>query len=80
MVLVLPVASLRNANLAELQHNSATCPVAYNTTHLTAHVSLSGRGTEAVVTRSTSPCLLFLFHNHLISSFGSMYLRRLGFK
>ncbi|XP_029001276.1 uncharacterized protein LOC114852797 [Betta splendens] len=48
MVLVLPVASLKNIKLAELQLNSATCPISYNSTHLTAHISLSGCGTKAV--------------------------------
>ncbi|XP_069021854.1 uncharacterized protein [Embiotoca jacksoni] len=48
MTLVLPVASLSNINLAELQLNSPTCPVSYNSTHLTASISLSGCGTKTV--------------------------------
>ncbi|XP_032377352.1 uncharacterized protein LOC116692880 [Etheostoma spectabile] len=48
MTLVLPVTSLSNINLAELQLNSPTCPVTYNNTHLTAHVSLTGCGTKTV--------------------------------
>lgn len=48
MTLVLPLASLTNIKLAELQLNSPTCPVTYNTTHLTAHISLSGCGTKTV--------------------------------
>nr|XP_057901880.1 uncharacterized protein LOC131097689 isoform X2 [Doryrhamphus excisus] len=50
MTLVLPVASLSNINLAELQLNSASCPVTYNDTHLTARISLDGCGTKAVQT------------------------------
>lgn len=48
MSLVLPISSLTNINLAELQLNSPTCPVTYNDTHLTAHISLSGCGTKTV--------------------------------
>ncbi|XP_078124169.1 uncharacterized protein LOC144529066 [Sander vitreus] len=48
MTLVLPVTSLSNINLAELQLNSPTCPVTYNNTHLTAHISLTGCGTKTV--------------------------------
>lgn len=48
MTLVLPVSSLTNINLAELQLNSPTCPVTYNTTHLTARISLEGCGTKTV--------------------------------
>ncbi|KAL6113571.1 uncharacterized protein ACO6RY_11817 [Pungitius sinensis] len=48
MTLVLPVASLGGVDLAELQLNSATCPVTYNSTHLTAVIPLSGCGTKAV--------------------------------
>ncbi|KAM8761885.1 uncharacterized protein AB9X84_006783 [Acanthopagrus schlegelii] len=48
MVLSLPVSSLSNINLAELQLNSPTCPVTYNSTHLTARVSLDGCGTKRV--------------------------------
>lgn len=48
MTLVLPIASLRNIDLAELQLNSATCPVFYNSTHLTATISLNGCGTKTV--------------------------------
>ncbi|KAM9860888.1 uncharacterized protein ACBR49_001535 [Aulostomus maculatus] len=48
MTLVLPVSSLSNINLSELQLNSPTCPVSYNDTYLTARIPLSGCGTEAV--------------------------------
>ncbi|MEQ2275019.1 hypothetical protein XENORESO_018115, partial [Xenotaenia resolanae] len=48
MSLLLPVTSLSNINLAELQLNSPTCPVTYNNTHLIAHIPLSGCGTKAV--------------------------------
>ncbi|XP_069385933.1 uncharacterized protein [Paralichthys olivaceus] len=48
MTLVLPIASLTNINMDELQLNSPSCPVSYNTTHLTARISLSGCGTKTV--------------------------------
>ncbi|XP_077375021.1 uncharacterized protein LOC144017384 [Festucalex cinctus] len=48
MTLVLPVGSLRNINLNELQLNSPACPVIYNDTHLTAHIALDGCGTKTV--------------------------------
>ncbi|XP_034536100.1 uncharacterized protein LOC117810388 [Notolabrus celidotus] len=48
MTLVLPVTSLDNINLTELQLNSPTCPVSYNSTHLTATISLTGCGTKIV--------------------------------
>ncbi|XP_008291595.1 mucin-22-like [Stegastes partitus] len=48
MTLVLPVTSLSEINLAELQLNSPTCPVSYNSTHLTASIPLSGCGTKTV--------------------------------
>ncbi|KAM8893828.1 uncharacterized protein AB9W97_010772 isoform 2-T2 [Spinachia spinachia] len=48
MTLVLPVASLGGIALAELQLNSPTCPVTYNSTHLTATIPLTGCGTKAV--------------------------------
>lgn len=51
MVLVLPVTSFPNVNLTELQLNSPTCPISYNSTHLTASISLDGCGTKTVVTR-----------------------------
>lgn len=49
MVLVLPVSSLNNINLNELQLNSPSCRVNYNTTHLLARISLDGCGTKIVV-------------------------------
>lgn len=49
MTLVLPITSLTNINLAELQLNSPTCPVNYNNTHVTATISLDGCGTKTVV-------------------------------
>ncbi|XP_054472390.1 mucin-2-like [Anoplopoma fimbria] len=48
MTLVLPVSSLDNIDLAELQLNSPTCPISYNNTHLTATISLTGCGTKTV--------------------------------
>ncbi|KAM4602593.1 uncharacterized protein ACJ7VT_019220 isoform 2-T2 [Polymixia lowei] len=48
MSLVLPVGTLKNINLGELQLNSPTCPVTYNNTHLTAHIPLAGCGTKKV--------------------------------
>ncbi|XP_039901317.1 uncharacterized protein LOC120742213 isoform X1 [Simochromis diagramma] len=48
MTLVLPITSLTNINLAELQLNSPTCPVNYNNTHVTATISLDGCGTKTV--------------------------------
>lgn len=50
MVLVLPITSFQNINLAELQLNSPTCPISHNSTHLTASISLDGCGTTTVVT------------------------------
>ncbi|KAI4830262.1 hypothetical protein KUCAC02_001906 [Chaenocephalus aceratus] len=48
MTLVLPLDSLSEINLEELQLNSPTCPISYNSTHLTARISLSGCGTETL--------------------------------
>nr|XP_049574352.1 transaldolase isoform X3 [Syngnathus scovelli] len=48
MTLVLPVASLSNINLTELQLNSPACPVIFNDTHLTARIALDGCGTKTV--------------------------------
>ncbi|XP_076589101.1 uncharacterized protein LOC143322081 [Chaetodon auriga] len=48
MTLVLPVTSLHGVDLTELQLNSPSCPVDFNSTHLTAHISLSGCGTKTV--------------------------------
>ncbi|XP_026175967.1 uncharacterized protein LOC113138055 [Mastacembelus armatus] len=48
MILVLPITSLDGINLAELQLNSPTCPISYNSTYLTAHISLNGCGTKTV--------------------------------
>lgn len=49
MTLVLPVASLTNIKLNELQLNSPSCPVSYNDTYLVAHIPLGGCGTKTVV-------------------------------
>lgn len=49
MVLVLPTSTLTNINLNELQLNSPSCQVNYNTTHLVARISLDGCGTKIVV-------------------------------
>jgi len=57
MTLVLPVATLSAIDLSELQLNSPTCPVSYNSTHLTASIPLDGCGTIIVV----SPLSLSLF-------------------
>ncbi|KAI9526324.1 hypothetical protein NQZ68_040407 [Dissostichus eleginoides] len=48
MTLVLPLDSLSEINVEELQLNSPTCPVSYNSTHLTARISLSGCGTKTL--------------------------------
>ncbi|CAJ1049263.1 uncharacterized protein LOC117810388 [Xyrichtys novacula] len=48
MTLVLPVSSLNNINMADLQLNSPTCPIAYNSTHLRATIPLAGCGTKTV--------------------------------
>ncbi|XP_056268449.1 uncharacterized protein LOC130192463 isoform X2 [Pseudoliparis swirei] len=48
MTLVLPVATLSAIDLSELQLNSPTCPVSYNSTHLTASIPLDGCGTIIV--------------------------------
>ncbi|XP_077419173.1 uncharacterized protein LOC144050095 [Vanacampus margaritifer] len=48
MTLALPVVSLSNINLSELQLNSPACPVILNDTHITAHIALDGCGTKAV--------------------------------
>ncbi|KAJ3593367.1 hypothetical protein NHX12_005702 [Muraenolepis orangiensis] len=48
MTLVLPVSTLKNISLEDVQLNSPTCPVSYNTTHLIAHIPLSGCGTKRV--------------------------------
>ncbi|XP_047437141.1 uncharacterized protein LOC125005668 [Mugil cephalus] len=48
MSLVLPITSFKDIKLEELQLNSPTCPVIYNSTHLTARFSLDGCGTKAV--------------------------------
>ncbi|KAM9764586.1 uncharacterized protein ACNS7B_019357 [Menidia menidia] len=48
MTLVLPVSSLSNINLSELQLNSPTCPVTFNQTHLAARIPLTGCGTKTV--------------------------------
>lgn len=49
MVLLLPVSSLVSINLDELQLNSPSCQVNYNSTHLVARISLNGCGTKIVV-------------------------------
>lgn len=49
MILVLPIFSLTNINLAELQLNSPSCPISYNSTHVTARIYLDGCGTKTVV-------------------------------
>lgn len=48
MSLLLPVTSLSDVDLDELQLNSPTCQITHNSTHLTAHIPLSGCGTKAV--------------------------------
>lgn len=71
MVLVLPVTSLSDINLAELQLNSPTCPVSYNNTHLTARISLDGCGTKTVVTCSTlsfGRSVFYIFFTRLLFS------------
>lgn len=48
MKLKLPIASLSNINLRELQLNSPDCPVENDGTYLTAQISLAGCGTKTV--------------------------------
>lgn len=48
MRLALPVSSLSDINLTELQLNSPTCPLSFNSTHLTARIPLDGCGTKRV--------------------------------
>ncbi|XP_077570309.1 uncharacterized protein LOC144194848 [Stigmatopora nigra] len=48
MTLILPIGSLSNINLDELQLNSAACPINFNETHLTARIALDGCGTKTV--------------------------------
>lgn len=66
MILSLPVSSLSNIDLAELQLNSPTCPVTYNSTHLTARITLDGCGTKHVVTTPPSvrlsPSVVLMSH------------------
>ena len=52
MVLVLPISSLLNINVTDLQLNNNSCPVTSNSTHLMARISLDGCGTQRVVTCS----------------------------
>ncbi|XP_055010466.1 uncharacterized protein LOC110153560 [Boleophthalmus pectinirostris] len=54
MSLVLPISSFTRININELQLNSPTCPVSYNSTHLTAKIPLEGCGTKAVVNQTQS--------------------------
>lgn len=60
MVLVLPVTSFPNVNLTELQLNSPTCPISYNSTYLTASISLDGCGTKTVVTLQIEALFVFI--------------------
>ncbi|XP_053722497.1 uncharacterized protein LOC128759514 [Synchiropus splendidus] len=48
MKLVLPIATLSNINLEELQLNSPDCPIENDGTYLTARISLVGCGTKTV--------------------------------
>ncbi|KAM9409823.1 uncharacterized protein KZ484_001954 [Pholidichthys leucotaenia] len=48
MTLTLPLASLTDIDPADLQLNSPTCPIVYNSTHLTARISFTGCGTKIV--------------------------------
>ncbi|XP_024151054.1 uncharacterized protein LOC112160632 [Oryzias melastigma] len=48
MTLVLPLASIPNIIVDELQLNSPTCRIASNSTHLNATISLNGCGTKTV--------------------------------
>ncbi|XP_077476143.1 uncharacterized protein LOC144089131 [Stigmatopora argus] len=48
MTLILPIGSLSNINLDQLQLNSPACPINFNDTHLTARIELDGCGTKTV--------------------------------
>ncbi|KAJ7994695.1 hypothetical protein DPEC_G00252160 [Dallia pectoralis] len=48
MNLVLPITTLNNLILSELQLNDPSCNVTYNSTHVMAHFSLTGCGTKIV--------------------------------
>lgn len=72
MVLVLPVTSFPYLNLTELQLNSPTCPISYNSTHLTASISLGGCGTKTVVT-----CQIYAFNSVIKKKSMSDWTRRL---
>ncbi|XP_073709387.1 uncharacterized protein [Misgurnus anguillicaudatus] len=48
MSLVLPVSFLKNLHFSELQLNDPTCPVFYNSTHITTTFSLIGCGTKTL--------------------------------
>lgn len=49
MSLVLPIATLTNIELDQLQLNSPSCKFEYNATHLVANIPLNGCGTKTVV-------------------------------
>ncbi|XP_036390586.1 deleted in malignant brain tumors 1 protein-like [Megalops cyprinoides] len=48
MNLVLPLSSLHDLPLSDLQLNDASCPILNNDTHLMAQISLTGCGTKIV--------------------------------
>ncbi|XP_010874370.2 uncharacterized protein LOC105014067 [Esox lucius] len=48
MNLVLPISTLKNLILSELQLNNPSCNVIFNSTHVTANISLTGCGTKIV--------------------------------
>ncbi len=49
MSLVLPISFLENLHFSALQLNDPTCPVFYNSTHVTATFPLTGCGTKTMV-------------------------------
>ncbi|XP_050991679.1 uncharacterized protein LOC127181169 isoform X2 [Labeo rohita] len=48
MSLVLPITFLKNLHFSDLQLNDPSCPVFYNSTHVTATFPLTGCGTKRV--------------------------------
>ncbi|XP_057689716.1 uncharacterized protein LOC130914484 isoform X2 [Corythoichthys intestinalis] len=71
MTLILPIGSLSNINLDELQLNSPACPITFNNTHLTAHIELDGCGTRTVHTDTE-----LVYTNTLKSVHPSSLIRR----
>ncbi|XP_045074079.1 uncharacterized protein LOC121566685 [Coregonus clupeaformis] len=56
MNLVLPISTLKNLIVSELQLNHPSCSVTSNSTHVMARISLTGCGTKRVV-RDSAHCI-----------------------